>query len=332
MAPILPRVARSPLWGALLLMAAGAAVAQPGGYPNKPIQLIAQQPPGSGSDAMTRVWADCAARELGQAVVVQNKPGANGILAVNYLKAQPADGYNLLSIGMSQMTITPYVYKQQPYDPQHDFDGVAVLGTSPLVLAVPSGMGITSLADLQKLARATPGGINFGSPGKGSPAHLLTSALVEKLGMPGTHVPFVGEGAGLTALMGQQIHAMTLVIGTAAAQVKAGKLVPLALFGAQRSALLPDVPTIAEALPAASDLARPAWIAVVAKAGTPPELLNRLNVVSEKCRASDAQYKSRLEAMNVTLTSSTPGDARTWAARDAAVWRPLIDKLGLATE
>jgi len=317
---------------ALACLAGGALAQQPGGYPAKPIQLIAQQPPGSGSDAMTRVWADCAARELGQAVVVQNKPGANGILAINYLKSQPADGYSLLSIGMSQMTITPYVYKQPPYDPQHDFDGVAVLGTSPLVLAVPPGMGIASLADLQKLARSTPGGINFGSPGKGSPAHLLTSALVDKLGVPSTHVPFVGEGAGLTALMGQQIHAMTLVIGTAAAQVKAGKLVPLALFGAQRSALLPDVPTIAEALPAASDLARPAWIAVVAKAGTPPELLNRLNAVTEKCRGGDAQYKSRLEAMNVTLTTSVPGDARTWAARDAAVWRPLIDKLGLATE
>ena len=150
--------------------------------------------------------------------------------------------------------------------------------------------------------------------------------------MPCTHVPFVGEGAGLTALMGQQIHAMTLVIGTAAAQVKAGKLVPLALFGVQRSPLLPDVPTIAEALPAASDLARPAWIAVVAKAGTPPELLNRLNAVTEKCRGGDAQYKSRLEAMNVTLTATAPADARAWAARDAAVWRPLIDKLGLATE
>ena len=222
--------------------------------------------------------------------------------------------------------------KQQPYDPLRDFDGVAVIGASPLVLAVPAGQGVHSLADLQKLARSTPGGINFGSPGKGSPAHLLTSALVEKLGVPGTHVPFVGEGAGLTALMGQQIHAMTLVIGTAAAQVKAGKLVPLALFGAQRSPLLPDVPTIAEALPAASDLARPAWIAVVAKAGTPPELLNRLNAVTEKCRAGDAHYKSRLEAMNVTLAPSAPGDARTWAARDAAVWRPLIDKLGLATE
>ena len=164
-----PRTVALSVLAGLASLAGGALAQQPGGYPAKPIQLIAQQPPGSGSDAMTRVWADCAARELGQAVVVQNKPGANGILAINYLKSQPADGYSLLSIGMSQMTITPYVYKQPPYDPQHDFDGVAVLGTSPLVLAVPPGMGIASLADLQKLARSTPGGLDRYSTGSPLP-------------------------------------------------------------------------------------------------------------------------------------------------------------------
>lgn len=323
-----PHCTRAVLAGALLLAFAGGTCAQ--AYPGKPVQLIAQQPPGSGSDAMTRVWADCASRELGQPVVVQNKPGANGIVAINYLKAQPADGYNLMSIGMSQMTITPYVHKVQPYDPLKDFDGVAVLGTSPLVLVVPAGAGIAKLADLERVARATPGGLNFGSPGKGSPAHLLTTALASKLNVPATHVPFVGESAGLTALMGQQIQAMTLVIGTAAAQVKAGKLVPLAVFSAERSALMPDVPTIRELINAA-DLARPAWIAIVAKAGTPPDMLARLNTATQRCM-SDAQYRTRLEAMNVTLTASTGSDVRTWAERDVQVWRPLIEKLGLATE
>lgn len=309
--------------------AAGTALAQT--YPSRPVQLIAQQPPGSGSDAMTRVWADCAARELGQPVVVQNKPGANGILAINFLKSQPSDGYHLMSIGMSQMTITPFVHKQQPYDPLKDFDGVAVLGTSPLVLVVPAGAGINRLADLERVAKANPGGLNFGSPGKGSPAHLLTQALAGRMNMAATHVPFVGESAGLTALMGQQIQAMTLVIGTAAAQVKAGKLVPLAVFAAERSPLMPDVPTVREALPAAADLARPAWIAIVARAGTPPDLVTRLNAATQKCMG-DASYRSRLEAMNVTLTSSTGADVRAWAERDIQVWRPLIDKLGLATE
>ncbi|RUR69411.1 tripartite tricarboxylate transporter substrate binding protein [Variovorax guangxiensis] len=300
-------------------------------YPAKPIQLIAQQPPGSASDSMTRVWADCIARELAHPVIVQNKPGANGLLAINNLKGQSPDGYTLMSIGMSQMSITPYTYKQRPYDPATDFEGIAILGTSPLVLTVPAGEGIARLADLEKLAKTTPGGINFGSPGKGSPAHLLTTALLDKVGVPGTHVPFVGEGAGLTGLIGKQIQAMTLVIGTAAQQVKAGKLVALAVFDSQRSKLLPDVPTIAELVPAAADLARPSWIAVVGKAGLPQPIAAKLNVATEQCRTNE-QYKARMEAMNVTLIASAPADVRSWAARDAAVWRPLIDRLGLATE
>jgi tripartite-type tricarboxylate transporter receptor subunit TctC len=294
------------------------------------LQVVAQQPPGSGSDAMTRAWAECTSRQIGQPTVVQNKPGANGILAINYLKGLPADGQNVMSIGMSQMTITPYVHKQMPYDPIKDFDGVAVIGTSPLVLVVPAGTGITKLADLEKVAKAQAGGLNFGSPGKGSPAHLLTTALAESMRWPATHVPFVGEAAGLTALMGQQIQVMTLVIGTATAQVKAGKLVPLAVFAGERSSLMPDVPTIAEA-GGPKALARPAWIAIVAKKGTPPDILAKLNDATNKC-LGDSAYATRMNSMNVTLTSSKPSDVTVWAERDIAVWKPLIDKLGLASE
>lgn len=311
-------------------LAAAAALCAFGAWAQSPIQVIAQQPPGSGSDAMTRVWAECVSRQIAQPMVVVNKPGANGILAINQLKALPADGANVMTIGMSQMTITPFVHRLQPYDPLKDFDGIAVIGTSPLVLVVPSGSGIQRLADLEKVARTQPGGLNFGSPGKGSPAHLLTTALAESMKWPATHIPFVGEGAGLTALLGHQIQAMTLVIGTAAAQVKAGKLVPLAVFAAERSSLMPDLPTVAEAGGPAV-LARPAWIAIVAKKGTAPETLSKLNDATHKCR-SDSQYTTRLNAMNVSLIDSKPGDVAAFAERDIAVWKPLIDKLGLATE
>jgi tripartite-type tricarboxylate transporter receptor subunit TctC len=237
---------------------------------------------------------------------------------------------NVMSIGMSQMTITPFVHKQMPYDPIKDFEGVAVIGTSPLVLVVPAGTGVNKLADLEKVAASQAGGMNFGSPGKGSPAHLLTTALAESMNWPATHVPFVGEAAGLTALMGQQIQAMTLVIGTAAAQVKAGKLIPLAVFAAERSSLMPDVPTISEA-GGPKALARPAWIAIVAKKGTPPDVLAKLNEATNKCR-NDSAYVTRMNTMNVTLTTSKPSDVALWAERDIAVWKPLIDKLGLASE
>lgn len=316
-------------WLSSALIAASATLS-PNIQAQSVMQVVAQQPPGSGSDAMTRAWAECASRQIGQPTVVQNKAGANGILAINYLKGLPADGQSVMSIGMSQMTITPYVHKQLPYDPIKDFDGVAVIGTSPLVLVVPAGMGISKLTDLEKVAKSQAGGMNFGSPGKGSPAHLLTTALAEAMQWPATHVPFVGEAAGLTALMGQQIQAMTLVIGTAAAQVKAGKLVPLAVFAAERSSLMPDVPTISEA-GGPKTLARPAWIAIVAKKGTPPDVLAKLNEATNKCQGDNA-YTTRMNSMNVTLTTSKPSDVTLWAERDIAVWKPLIDKLGLASE
>lgn len=312
--------------GAFVMACGPAALAGP--YPDKPIQLIAQQPPGSGSDAMTRVWADCAARELGQPVVVQNKPGANGVLAINALKGLPADGYNLMSIGMSQMTITPYVYRQMPYDPAKDFDGVAIFGTTPLVLVTHPGSGIHKLGDLPELAKKTPGGLNFGSPGKGSPAHLLTTALTDRMQTPSTHIPFVGEGAGLTALMGAQIQMMALVSSTALPQIKAGRLVPLAVFAPERTAALPEVPAITELLDA-KDLARTAWIGIVAKAGTPPEMLARLSRVTQAC-LGDAGYQSRLQAMNVQPLATSAAEFKRWAERDSQVWRPLIDRLGLA--
>lgn len=319
-----PQTLRRLLLVPLALTAAQAMAQTP------PLQVIAQQPPGSGSDAMTRAWAECAARQTGLTTVVMNRPGANGILAINHLKGQPADGTNVMSIGMSQMTITPFVHKQMPYDPLRDFDGIAVIGTSPLVLAVPAGMGIQKLGDLAKVAQAQSGGLNFGSPGKGSPAHLLTTALAEAMKWPATHVPFVGEAAGLNALMGHHIQAMTLVIGTAATQVQAGKLVPLAVFASERSPLMPDVPTIAEAGGPAV-LARPAWIAIVAKKGTPPAVIKRLNEATNQCR-SDSAYAARMGTMNVSLVSSQPADVAAYAERDIAVWKPLIDKLGLATE
>ena len=320
---------KNSFWPAATLLTSSLVLSLPS-QAQSVLQVVAQQPPGSGSDAMTRAWAECASRQISQPTVVQNKPGANGILAINYLKGLPADGQNVMSIGMSQMTITPYVHKQMPYDPIKDFDGVAVIGTSPLVLVVPAGAGINKLADLEKVAKAQAGGLNFGSPGKGSPAHLLTTALAESMRWPATHVPFVGEAAGLTALMGQQIQVMTLVIGTATAQVKAGKLVPLAVFAGERSSLMPDVPTIAEA-GGPKALARPAWIAIVAKKGTPPDILAKLNDATNKC-LGDSAYATRMNSMNVTLTSSKPSDVTLWAERDIAVWKPLIDKLGLASE
>lgn len=299
-------------------------------YPTKAIQLVAQQPPGSASDSMSRIWAECASRELGHPIMVHNKPGANGILAIDYVKGRPADGYTIMSTGMSQMSITPYVHVPQPYDPAKDFVGIATFGSTPLILTAAPASSITQLSDLQAVGKSMQGGLNFGSPGKGSPAQLLTTALTQRLGIPATHVPFVGEAAGMTATMTGEIQIMALVIGTAAPQIKEGRLVPLAVFDSERSPLLPDVPAIAE-LANLSDLARPSWMALVAKADTPPAIVERLNAATQQCN-HDSLFRSRLEKMSVVPMATSSEDVMAMAARDAAVWRPLIDQLGLTKD
>jgi tripartite-type tricarboxylate transporter receptor subunit TctC len=324
----LNKVARCALWVSLLAaaMGAGAQTAAPS-YPHKIIQLIAQQPPGSQSEAISRVWAECASRELGQPIVILNKPGANGILATNFLKSQPADGYNLMTVGMSQMTITPYIYKQLPYNPQHDFDGVSVLTASPLLLVASTQSGIKQYQDIAAVAKKSAGGIDFGSPGKGSPAHLLTAAVAQQLKSEATHVPFVGEGAAVTALMGGQIQVMTLTSGTAAPLIKEGRIVPLAIYAEARDNAFADVPTIVE-LTGSKAMALPGWLALVAKAGTPPQILKRLGEVTAKCSTTD-HYQTRLQGINATAVPSTPGDVKAWTDRYSAVFKPLIEQLGL---
>jgi tripartite-type tricarboxylate transporter receptor subunit TctC len=315
------------LVAATLLLTLGSALAQTPAYPNKPIQLIAQQPPGSQSEAISRIWAECVAKDLGQPVVVINKPGANGVIATSYLKSQPADGYHVMTVGMSQMTITPYVYKNLPYNPYTDFDGVAVLSVSPLILVASAQSGIKKLADIPAVAKSMSGGVNYGSPGKGSPAHLFSADVTSRLQAESTHVPFVGEAAGVTSLLGGQIQLMTLTSGTAGPLINDNKVVPLAIFAAERDPAFANVPTIVETL-GAKDLAKPGWLALVTKAGTPPQILKRLGEATERCTA-DAQYRTKLGAVNVAAVKSTPADVKGWTDSYSAVFKPLIEKLNL---
>ncbi|HEY6134974.1 MAG TPA: tripartite tricarboxylate transporter substrate binding protein [Rubrivivax sp.] len=297
-------------------------------YPNKLVQLIAQQPPGSQSEAISRIWSECASRELGQAVIVVSKPGANGVLATNFLKSQPADGYTIMTVGMSQMTITPYVYKNLPYDVEKDFDGVAVLSTSPLLLVASTQSGIKKVSDIAAFAAKQPGGVNYGSPGKGSPAHLLTAAVAHYFKAEGTHVPFVGESAGATALMGGQIDIMTLTSGTAGPLIKDGRIVALSVYTEAREKAFADVPTIVEST-GSKDLARPGWLALVVKAGTPAAITKRLGDATTNCVRSDPAYRAKLETVHVSPIESSPADVKAWTDRYSAVFRPIITRLGL---
>ena len=305
------------------LCALTARVPAHAAYPTKPVQLVVQQPPGSQSEAISRVWAECASRGLGQPVVVISKPGANGLIATSYLKLQPADGYTLMTAGMSQLTITPYLYKTMPYDPNKDFDGVAVLGANPLLLVASVHSGIKQLADI-----TTTRDINYGSPGKGSPAHLLTAAVMQSLKARGTHVPFVGEAAGVAALLGGHIDIMTLTSGTAAPLVKDGRVTPLAIYTDKRDKVFAEVPTVVE-LTGRTELARLGWLALVVKAGTALSITKRLREATAQCINGDEHYRARLSALNATPIDLLQADVKAWTDRDTAIFRPIITELGL---
>ncbi len=306
-----------------LLAACAAAAAA---YPDKPLKLVVPQAAGGGTDVIGRLWADYMSRHLNVPVVVENRPGANGILASSHVAKQPADGYTVLISGISYLAFNPYMYKNLPYDPGKDFDGVSLLVNTPFLLVANPQTGIRSFKDLVEKARAAPESLNFASAGKGNSTHLVVEMLEQRLGLCLTHVPYNGAAAGLTSVMANQTQLMADVLNTAAVQARAGKVVPLAVVGSRRAASVPDVPTLAEL--GIADFPLPGWYALVAPKGTPSAAIDRLNAETRRF-FEDPAVKTRLQELQLEPLPSTPQAVAESVARDSAAWGPLIRQLGL---
>lgn len=299
-------------------------------WPQKPIRLIVPAAAGGGSDSIARMWADCIGPKLGQPMIVDNRGGAFGIPAIQALKQGSTDGYTLFFSGMSHYAITPYIYAKQPYSPDQDFEPISLLVTAPYILATGPKSKINSFADIAKLAKSQEGGLNFGSPGNGSPAHLMQAILAERMQTQFMHVPFQGEPAGITSLAGDQIDLMLFVAGTALPQAMAGKIKPLAIFGEQRMSELPEVPTISEVLNA-SELSHGSWGAIVAKSGTPAAIVNKVHEKTQQCLQDPALIK-RYEAAKQVVILGSVADVKKYGARDTALWKPIVQKLGVRND
>lgn len=306
-----------------------SAVAGAAGYPAKPIRLVVPQAAGGGTDVIGRLWAGYMSRQLNTPVVVENRPGANGILASNYVAKQPADGYTVLVSGISYLAFNPHMYKNLPYDPARDFDGISLLVNTPFLLVASPQTGIHTLDELVQKAKAHPESLNFASAGKGNSTHLVVEMLAKRLNITLTHVPYNGAAAGLTSVMANQTELMADVLNTAAVQAKAGKVVPLAVVGTKRAASVPDVPTLAEL--GLADFPLPGWYALVAPKGTPAEAVDRLNAETRRF-FDDPAVKARLQELQLEPLPSAPGTVAQWTQRDSATWGPLIRQLGLSND
>ena len=244
-------------------------------YPNKPIKFIVPYLAGGFPDTVARVYAQRLGERLGQAVVIDNRPGANGVVAAQALAAAPKDGYTLLVTDGSMFSVNPAIYKNLGYDYKRDFIPISLAARAPLYLAVNSRVPVNTLQEFIALAKSKPGGLNYGSSGIGSTHHLTMEAMKLAIGLDITHVPFKGTGQSVPALIGGQVEVLFSALPSLAGFVKAGQVKLLASNAAQRSSQAPNVPTIAETIPG-FDFAP--IVGVLAATGTPANVIERISV------------------------------------------------------
>jgi tripartite-type tricarboxylate transporter receptor subunit TctC len=260
---------------ALLVLAIATTLGWAQPYPSKTIKLVVPFPPAGSTDISARAIAGKLGERLGQAVVIENKPGAGGNIGSDVVaKAQP-DGYTLLVGTVGTHAINTGLYSKMPYDPVKDFAPIILLSSTPNVLVVPAAFPAGSVADIIKLAKAKPGELTFASSGSGTSIHLSGELFKSMAGLQLTHVPYKGSGPMQIDLISGQVNMAFDNLSAAMAQIKGGRLKALAVTGTSRSPMLPELPTVAEAgLPGYEATS---WNGVFAPAGTPKEIVDKLN-------------------------------------------------------
>ena len=302
--------------GALLLLAAPLSMAQ--AWPARPIRLVVPFPPGGLIDNMARLVGNRLVQELGQPVVIDNKPGAGGNVGAAEVARAPADGYTLL-MASPALTISPAVYKNLPYQPSQ-LAPVALLGRVPNVLLVNPASGIGKVQDLVGRAKAKPGQLNYASNGNGTSLHLSAELFKRRSETFITHVPYRGAAAAITALLSGEVDMMFDNLPSAIGQIQAGKLRALAVTTAQRSTALPDVPTLAEAGMEGFNVS--AWFGVAAPAGLPAPVATRLADALQKV-VQQPEVAAAMQRQGADPAFMDAASATAALNADAAQWKQV---------
>ena len=306
----------------------GAALAQD--FPTRPIRLVVSFTPGGGADFTARTVGQKMSELLGQQVVVENKPGANGLVGCEAVAKSAPDGYTLLETDRGALGVNPSLYKKLPYDPLHDFEYVGIVTTAPYVLVIDSRLPAATLADYVKLAKSKPGSLNYGSYGIASMAQLNVEALKSKLGIDLTHVPYKGAGPAVQAVVAGEA---SLTIASPAAVlgfIRDGRLRALAIGQRQRSPLLPDVPTLVEA-GGDSDTLVPTYFAFALPAKTSRAIAEKLHDAMRRA-AHSPDIADKLSAAGLVPTSGTGEELAALVARDIPRFRRIIQNIGIQPE
>jgi tripartite-type tricarboxylate transporter receptor subunit TctC len=313
---------------ALIAIAIGApASAQPA--PSRPITLVVPFPPGGSATIIARIIADKLADALGQQIVVDNRGGAGGSIAARQVAKSAPDGLTILLAFTGTLAISPAIFPNVGYDPRKDFAAIGLVGMAPSVLAVHPGLGVHSVGELIKVAKASPGKIQFGSPGIGTTNHLAGELFASMAEVKLAHIPYKGTGPAITDLLGGHIAMMFAPIPAAHGNVSAGLLRALGVTSLKRSSLLPDVPTVAEAGLPGFEVAQRS--ALLAPAGTPRAVIERLNKELNAVLATD-EVRKRLALEGGEPIPGPPDAYAVDIEHEEARWSKLVTAIGLKGE
>ncbi len=298
-------------------------------YPNKPVKLIVPFIAGSAPDVLARNVAERLGARLGQAVVIENRGGAGGNVGAEFAAKQPADGYTLM-LATSSHLVNPILYGKVGYDPVKDFAPVALLIRMPSLMIVPNDSPAKTVGELIALAKSKPGQMNYGSGGNGSQAHLAGAMFKSSAGIDVVHVPYKGAPEIVASMLSGQTQVAFPTFSTALPQVKGGKLRGLAVTSAKRNPQLPEVPTLLESMPNGFDLE--AWFGLWAPAGTPPDILKKLNA-DVLAVLSDPEFRAKLAADgSEVVLGGSPDEFSGYVRSETDKWARVVKESGAKVE
>ena len=302
---------------ALCLLAAPALAQE---YPTHPVRIIVPSPPAGGTDIVGRVLAEHFTKAFGQQFFVENKPGAGNLIGIEAAARSAPDGYTLL-MAPSTIVLNTVLYKKVPFDPVKDFAPITLTATAPNILIVNPSVPAKTTAELIALARQKPGALNYGTPGIGTSPHLCMELMKYMAGIDIQHVPYRGTAAVVTDVMSGQIAVAFATALTAKPQVDAGRVRALAVSGPRRVEAMPNVPPVGEAVPGYEAMQ---WYGLLAPAGTPNRVIERLNAEAKKALVSQ-EMKQRLSADGAEPLSSTPAEFAAFIHRELDKWGKVVD-------
>ena len=314
---------------------AGAAIAAPmtvlaqAAFPTKPIRLIVPFPPGGGTDILSRLVAQKLTESTKWTVVPDNRAGAGGTIGLTEAAKAAPTGYDLVMGQKDNMVVGPWLYKNLPWDPTKDFSAVAHIAYTPVIIATGVNSRFKTLADVVAAAKAAPDTITYGSPGNGTTIHLAGDLFEKAAGIKIRHVPYKGSNPAMMDALAGNIDLLVSSVPSAMAQIKAGKLRPLAVTSAKRSSSLPDVPTVAEQ--GFRDFDVTTWYGVFAPAGTPKDIVNTLNAEVNKLLATP-EMKDAIHAQGAEPQAMTPEQFGALLKADHQKWRGIVQGSGVTLE